>query len=202
MRRALRMAAIGGSVIAVGALALVLRTLNTAGMFLDVTPDFAGTCQTVSGVGAGQDIAVDRQLGLAFVASAVRRPNASDARDGLYVVAVGHPELGAMRLSGVPRDFHPRGISLYRGADGALTLMAVNRRKAGGASVDIFDVTAGFANDGTPRVVLAERASLRSSLFFAPRDVVAVAADRFYLSNAPELGTGFADVLASYCHAG
>lgn len=196
--RAWRMAAIGASVFAVGMLALIARTLNTAGVFSEVTPRFAGVCQSVPGAAGASDIAVDGPAGIAFVAAATRRPHASTARDGLYLVSLAHPERGAARLGGVPKDFHPRGISLYRAPDGGRTLLAVNVRAHGEPSVDIFDVGERSAADGAPHVVLTERASLRSSLFGAPVGIAAVGPDRFYLANARAKGTGFIDLLRRY----
>lgn len=187
MRRGWRIAAIGGSVLAVGVLALVARTLNTAGLFSSVVPGFAGTCQTVRGVVGAEDIAVDRRTGLAFLSATDRW--ARDAgrpapQDGLYVMALDHPELGVRKLAGTPGDFHPHGISLYRAPDGALTLMAVNHRTNGTSSIDIFAVHERPQTDDMPDAMLTETASVQSSLLVRPNDVVATGPDRFYATNS------------------
>ncbi len=199
MRHPWRIVAIASSVIAVGALALVVRTLNTAGVFSTVTPDFAGTCTAVPGITGGEDIAVDRRAGLAFVAATDRRPgHHARGRDGLYLLRIDHPELGAVRLSGTAKDFHPLGISLYRGGDGSLTLMAINRRLSGTPSVDIFDVTLGQTADGAPTASLKERASVRSSALFSPNDIAAVGKNRFYVTNDHMSRTSFGRLLETY----
>ena len=48
--------------------------------------------------------------GKVFVAVASAR--GPDARDGIYALKDGK----LTRLAGTPKDFHPRGISLYHGA--------------------------------------------------------------------------------------
>lgn len=199
MRRAWQIAAIAGSVVAVGALALVVRTLNTAGVFSSVTPAFAGTCQAVHGVVGAEDIAVDRRDGLAFISASDRRPGHPDAgRDGLYIMLIGHPELGVTRLSGTPKDFHPLGIDLYRDAHGELTLMAVNRRHEGQPSIDIFDVAVTKGADGSASAKLSERTSIRSSEIFSPNDVLAVGRNRFYVTNDHMSRTAFGNLLETY----
>ena len=63
--------------------------------------------------------------GKVFVAVASAR--GPDARDGIYVLKDGK----LTKLAGTPKDFHPRGISLYHGPGGSLFLFAVNRRSTG-----------------------------------------------------------------------
>jgi len=200
MRRRWRIAAVAGGVVAVGLLALVLRTLSAAGVFYDVTPGFNGTCRTIGGIVGAEDIAIDRAAGLAFISATDRRaPKAKpSAQDGLYLFRLSHPERGVTRLSGTPKDFHPHGISLYRAADGSLTLMAVNHRSGGTSSVDIFAVTEAKENEVPPAVSLSERASVQSSLIFSPNDVAAVGPDRFYVTNDHTSRTGFGRMLEFY----
>lgn len=199
MRHAWRIAAIAGSVVAVGALALVVRTLNTAGVFTSVTPDFAGTCQAVRGVVGAEDIAMDRRNGLAFISATDRRPGHPNGdRDGIYIMLIAHPELGVTRLAGTPKDFHPLGIDLYRGRNGALTLMAVNRRRHGGPSVDIFAVAVTKAADGSVSATLTERASIRASDIVSPNSVAAIGRNRFYVTNDHMSRTDFGNILETY----
>ena len=199
MRHAWRIAAIAGSVVAERALALVIRTLNTAGVFTSVTPGFSGACQTIHGIAGAEDIAADRRDGLAFISATDRRPGHPDGgRDGLYILQIAHPDLGVTRLTGTPKDFHPLGIGLYRGRDGALTLMAVNRRHSGKPSIDIFAVTVTKAPDGSISAKLMERASIASSEIVSPNDVAAVGPDRFYVTNDHMSRTHFGTILETY----
>lgn len=200
MRRGWRIAAVAGGIAAVLVLALVLRTLNAAGSFTDVTPGFDGSCRTIKGVVGAEDIDIDRSAGLAFISATDRRApkDRPSAQDGLYVFDLAHPERGVARLSGTPRDFHPHGISLYRAPDGSLTLMVVNHRGDGTSSVDIFAVTEAKNADGAPAVSLSERASIRSSLIYSPNDVAAVGPDRFYVTNDHTSRTDFGRTLELY----
>lgn len=200
MRRRWRIAGVAGGVVAVCVLALVLRTLNAAGVFSDLTPAFKGTCRTIGGVVGAEDIAIDREAGLAFISATDRRaqPAKSSAQDGLYLFQFAHPERGVTRLSGAPKDFHPHGISLYRAQGGPLTLMAVNHRRDGTSSIDIFAVTEGKDAVGAPAVSLSERASVHSSLIFSPNDVAAVGPDRFYVTNDHTSRTDFGRMLEIY----
>jgi arylesterase/paraoxonase len=184
MRWSWRVAAIAGAVVAVGALALTVRTLTIAGVFTTVTPHFAGACKDIPGVTGAEDIAADRRDGLVFISASDRRPgHPARSRDGLYTLALAHPELGVTRLSGTPKDFHPLGIALYRAQNGSLTLMAVNIRAHGQPSVDIFNVIITKAADGSTSATLSERTSIRSSVIVHPNDVVATGPNRFYVTN-------------------
>jgi arylesterase/paraoxonase len=167
-------------VLVVGVCALVLRMLTVSGLFVTVTPGFAGTCKTLTGIVGAEDIAVDDKDRLVFLSSTdwrhvMTRPS---ARDGIYTMALDHPEAGFTRLAGVPSDFHPHGISLYRGPDGGLTLMAINHPTPGHSEVTIFDVV--VANGAAK---LTEVGSIQGDLLVSVNDIAAVGRDRFYATN-------------------
>lgn len=185
LRRPWRIAAIIGAVIMVGLIAIVLRTLSVAGVFDDVAPQFAGVCKTVPGVIGAEDIQVDRLFNLAFISATNRRApkGAPDPRDGIYTLQIGRPGAGVVKLAGTPADFHPHGISLYRGRSGALVLMAVNHPTNGPAAVEIFDVNETLDADGAAIATLHHRESATGPLLFSPNDVVAVGSNRFYATN-------------------
>ena len=200
MRHGWRIAAVVGSIVAVGGLALVLRTLNAAGVFSDVTPAFDGSCRTIRGVVGAEDMAIDRRTGLAFISATDRRApkERPSAQDGLYLFDLAHPGRGVSRIAGTPKDFHPHGIDLIRAPDGSLTLMAVNHRADGSSTIDIFAVTESKDADGTPSVTVRERTSVRSSLIFSPNDVAAVGPNRFYVTNDHASRTEFGRMLEIY----
>jgi arylesterase/paraoxonase len=184
MRRSWRIAAIAGGIVAVGVATLAIRTFMIAGVFTTVTPHFSGACKAIYGVIGAEDIAADRQDGLVFLSASDRRPDhPARSRDGLYTLALAHPELGVTRLSGTPKDFHPLGIALYRAQNGLLTLMAVNIRRHGQPSIDIFDVTIAKAGDASASATLRERTSIRSSVIVHPNDVAATGPNSFYVTN-------------------
>ena len=186
MRRKSQIASVVAGVVVVGAVALGFRIMSVAGVFADVTPGFAGTCKTVTGVVGAEDIALDHDSGIAFISATDRRmimAGKSSTQDGIYVMKAGHPEQGITKLEGTPADFHPHGISILRDRDGTLTLMAVNHPLKGPAQVVIFNVMQVFLPDGTSKLFLHHVKTVTDDLLFSPNDVVAVGKDRFYATN-------------------
>ncbi len=195
MRPAARAAITAGSIVLVAMIALGFRTLNALGVFTDVTPGFSGTCSAISGIAGPEDIAIDEKSGLVFVSALDRRAKARgkpSAQDGIYALPLnGAPHL--LKLSGTPVDFHPQGISLVRGADGSLTLMAINHRSDGSNSVEIFDVK----TQGSLR--LSEVGNIESRELVSPNAIAALDRDRFYVTNdhtsTSDLGRALDDLL-------
>jgi arylesterase/paraoxonase len=176
-----RVALVTSAIVVVGAAGLVARTLMMAGMFDEVKP-VPLACAPISGVTGAEDIAIDRTSGLLF-ASAMDRRNFGSKADGIYALALAHPEQGFTKLEGTPSVFHPHGISLFRAADGSLTLMAVNhlgssRRLPDHHAIDIFEV---LVEGGKAR--LNEIGDIQSDKLLHPNDVAAVGKAQFYVTN-------------------
>src|SRR5262249_6065231 len=94
------------------------------GVFSTVPNGAPGSCKVAATVPGVEDIETVNGVTFVSVASA-RGP---DGRDGIYVFADGVLN----KLSGTPKDFHPRGIGSYRSPDGTgIFLLAVNRRSNG-----------------------------------------------------------------------
>jgi len=157
-------------------LGLGLRSLIAAGFFTPIHPGFSGSCRIVTGISGPEDLQIDAPDGLVFISATDRRAVTPDPRDGLYTMSLSHG--GLTRLSGAPADFHPHGLSLYRGPDGRLTLMVVDHHANGVSSIDIFDVT---VKDGAAS--LSARALIEGGLLVHPNDVAAVSPDAFYTTN-------------------
>ena len=189
-----RIAVTAGVIVVVGATALVARTLVMGGMFTEVKP-LALKCDTLTGVTGAEDIAIDRKTGLIFASATDRRatPDRPSKIDGIYVRALAHPENGFVKLAGAPAVFHPHGISLFRAADGSLTLMAVNHISMKQHAVDIFEVKI----DGD-KVSLNEIGDIQSDKLNSPNDVAAVGKERFYVTNDHGSRTPFGMTLESY----
>jgi arylesterase/paraoxonase len=161
-------------------IAIAVRLLNTAGMFTDFKPGFAGSCRQIAGVAGVRDLAVDGADRLLFAAATNTRalPGHPDRRDGIYVLPLSGELRVPARLDGTPHDFHPRGISLARGADGSLTLMTVNRHAGGGSSIDVFSVA---IRNGMP--TLTQTGTIESDELISPDAIAALDQDRFYVTN-------------------
>ena len=193
MRPAIRAAITAGAIVAVGLIALTVRSLTAFGVFTDVVPGFAGTCSAIAGVSGPEDIAIDEKSGLAFVSALDRRAKARGkpaVQDGLYVLALNGPA-HLTKLVGTPGNFHPHGISLVRTPDGTLVLMAINHRSDGTHSVDIFDVK--IAPDG--QVMLGETGSIQGGQLVSPNAIAALDGSRFYITNDHTSASAFGRML-------
>ncbi len=98
---------------------------------------------------------------------------------------------GLTRLSGAPKDFHPRGLGIYRSPDGSgIFLLAVNRHAQAindntRFSIDSFEVT----NPKTTPALVAQ-GTIEGGLLTDPQDVAAAGPGAFYVSNGSG-GAGF-----------
>jgi arylesterase/paraoxonase len=163
----------GLMILAVAAVAFFAgRILWANGLFSSAPAGFLGSCKIAALVPGIEDIEIANGVTFVSVASA----RGSDARDGIYVLG----EDGKLtKLTGAPKDFHPRGIGLYRSPDGSgIFLMAVNRRSSGRFSVDSFEVT----NPGTSPALVAQ-GTIEGGLLTDPQDVAAAGPGAFYVSN-------------------
>ncbi|HEY8254016.1 MAG TPA: hypothetical protein VIG39_05210 [Rhizomicrobium sp.] len=168
MRRPLRTGR-GVAIMTVVALVVFVgRALWANGLFASVPTGFAGSCKTQAAVPGIEDM--EAAGGKVFVAVASAR--GPDGRDGIYVFKDG--KLG--KLAGTPKDFHPRGISIFHGPGGSLYLFAVNRRSSGRFSIDSFEI----AQDDT---VLTPQGTIEGGLLTDPQDVAAAGPGAFYVSN-------------------
>jgi len=192
MRLSRRIATVAAAVVLVGAVGLILRTLDAMGLFTEgQSPVPCQAARMIGNASDTQDMQYDPASNTVFIAAASRRTGASSSQDGLYVYTPGVSRAPA-RLAGTPADFHPRGISLFRSADGSLALIAINYPERGIPGIDVFDVNSGA------RVQLHERESVSGDLLVSPTAVVAVDKDRFYVTNEHTSRSSFALALERY----
>jgi hypothetical protein len=168
------------------------RILWANGLFSNAPTGFFGSCKAVASVPGVEDIETANGVTFVSVASA-RGP---DPRDGVYILSDG----GSLtRLSGTPKDFHPRGIGIYRSPDGSgIFLLAVNRHARAinetlRFSIDSFEVT----NPKTNPALVAQ-GTIMGGLLIDPQDVAAAGPGAFYVSN----GTGGSSILRALADYG
>ena len=101
-----------------------------------------------------------------------------DPRDGLYALKLSDPIAAPVKLDGAPKDFHPHGVTLYRGDKGEETLLVINHRRDGSHAVESFGLS---YDNGAAK--LTARASVGGGLLVSPNDLAAVASDHFYVTN-------------------
>ncbi len=194
MRPIVRAALTVGAVLAAVVVAVVVRSLNDYGVFTDLTPGFAGTCVTIPNIHGPEDIAIDAPSGWAFISAMDRyafNAGKPSPQDGLYALRVGSSPPAVSKLTGVPKDFHPHGISLVRG--GGLALLVINHRSDHTNSIEIFDVAADKSG-----VVLHHTGSIASGALTTPNAIAAVDPDHFYVVNDHGSAAAFGRMLEDY----
>lgn len=170
-RRAWRMTAV---MLVLALVFFIGRMLWANGLFSSTQTGFSGSCRVLSNIPGATDIEVAG--GMAYVAVA----NARGPRDADGIYALPLDGTGRLtKLPGTPKDFHPRGLGLYRSPDGSgVFLLAVNRRSTGRFSIDSFEVT----NPATTPALVSQ-GTISSGLLTDPQDVAASGAGSFYVSN-------------------
>lgn len=182
-----RMALTGAALVAVLVAGAVFHTLLAHGVFNAVENGFAGQCRVIAGPAGPEDIAVDPVSKMAILSATDRRALNSgkpSKADGLYAYAYGVAGAKPVKLSGTPANFHPHGISLYRGADGKLTLYVINHPYKAQNAVVSFCVAIA---DG--KVQLTETGFIGSDLLKSPNAIAAVDETRFYVVNDHTVGS-------------
>jgi arylesterase / paraoxonase len=161
---------------------LYVRFYAAAGQFTTLTAamEVPADCTVIQSVPGPEDIVIDHERGIAFVAATDRRAvmaGANNVRGGIYAIDLqGDRETWALRplTPHVPVAFQPHGIGLYIDDAGKRTLAAVNHAN-GVHTIELFDV----AEDS----ILAHRATVQDDLLISPNDVQPVGHDAFYATN-------------------
>ena len=176
----------GRAVIVLAIVALLSATgrgLWANGLFSGAVTSSGGVCKPVATLAGVQDM--EAANGTVFVSVAGKTPSAAD---GIYAM----PQAGGapVKLEGGPKDFHPRGLGLFRTPDGkGLFLFAVNKHSGASApagathnevrfSIDSFAVT-----DPATAPKLVAQGTVEGGLLINPQDVAAVSPTSFYVAN-------------------
>lgn len=195
-RRWLRLTLLGLAVLAAGTGAFTLRLLWRAGAFKSIEPHFSGRCRLIEGAVGSEDLTIDERSGRAYISSTDRRAAMAGApRPGaIYAYDLDAPDATPVNLTpdaGV--GFQPHGLSLWPRADGSAVLFVINHPAPSSGwprhTVEIFDV--GPAG-------LTHRATLTDPRLVMPNDLVAVAEDRFYLTNTHANPLGWRQTMETY----
>jgi arylesterase/paraoxonase len=174
---------------------IIFRILNAAGYFNEVTPHFAGKCQTVEGVVGAEDMELDRATGVLFLSSQDRRPAADGTykSGAIYLALVDKPEMSPVPLIENDDTFHPHGLSLFVDKTDRKTLAVVNHTGTGD-EVRLFDVT------DTPddAVKLTLRRTITHPLMRSLNDVTLISHEAFYATNDHGSETEFGKFLETW----
>jgi len=187
----LRRLSIVAVVLVVIVAAALLRTLWLAGQFRTLDPHFDGTCVPVEGIVGAEDITIDPRTGVAYLSAYDRRAAKAGRMGGggihAYDLGSRSPRARNLTPEAAP-DFQPHGISLHVDRDGSDVLFVINHA-AGRHTIEIYEVRNG---------VLWHRETLSDPLLLSPNDLVAVASDRFYVTNDHGNPEGFRRTLEEY----
>lgn len=137
-------------------------------------------CRVIEAPAGPEDLEIDERTGIAILSATDRRN--PGARGGLWTLDLNDPDAVPQRLQhDGPGDFRPHGLSLVR-VGNALHAWVVNHPE-GGHTVESFllDLAANRA---------VHRATVRGDALVSPNDVVAVDAERFYVTNDHGLPPG------------
>lgn len=171
---------------------LLYNMIPASGVFANLQPKLADRCRAVKVFPGTEDVTIDEETGIAFISADDRRATAAGApvQGGVYALRLD----GSDRVSKVSPDsfgeFHPHGISLWRGADGRKRLFAINHTIADGHKVEIFDVGYAGALLHVDTVAFPEMSS--------PNDLVGVGPRSFYVTNDRGFTSGFMETLEAY----
>jgi arylesterase / paraoxonase len=189
VRRALGIAALV-LVAVIGVVAY--RIVTRSGMLRTIEPHQSGTCRTVGGVVGAEDVTIDPTTMTAYLSSDDRRARAARTpkRGEIYGLDLHRGDaLPEPLTAGVPADFHPHGISLWHGPEGAKRLFVINHKQAGGNEVLVYDVGAGG---------LTLRETVTHEQLLSPNDLVATGPRQFYASNDRGYREGMMATLEAY----
>jgi hypothetical protein len=161
------------ALVIVAAISALVRGIWVNGVFSGVKSGFSGVCQVAANLPGIQDM--ESANGALFLSvGSARGPG---PEDGIYAMPLsgGNP----VKLAGGPKDFHPRGIGLYREPGSAsLLLFAVNHRSSGRFSIDAFEV-----KDPAATPALVAQGTIESGLLINPQDVAVANPFQFYVAN-------------------
>jgi arylesterase/paraoxonase len=170
------------AVFVLAAIGLAIRYEVVQGLFTGITPVTPGVCRAIaSGLQGPSDFAIDAAHNAIFVSSRNRGAGRadSDPHDGLYLLKLNDPSAAAVKLTGMPTDFHPDGLTLSRTPDGNETLLVIDHAHSGAQVAVILSLT--YDGD-TPK--LSQQTAVQSRQLTDPYDLAAVGPNQFYVTNA------------------
>lgn len=171
---------------------MLWNIVPASGVFARLQPRLIDKCQAVAVFPGTEDVTIDPEIGIAFISADDRRATFAGApvQGGIYALRMD----GSGRVMKVSPDsfgeFHPHGLSLWRGDDGRKRLFVINHTKDDGDKVEIFDVGTGGALMHVDSVVFPQMSS--------PNDVLGVGPRSFYVTNDKGIKEGFLSQVEAY----
>ena len=174
----------------------LLRLAWLGGVFTRIAPHFAGHCRLIEGPVGPEDLTIDAPARRAFVSASDRRAMAAGrpVPGAIWSYALDPVDAAPVNLTpDAGLYLQPHGISLWREPDGRAALFVVNHPAPGHGwpahTIEVYDVAG---------ETLVHRATLTDPRLVMPNDLVAVALDRFYVTNTHAHGPGRLQALETY----
>lgn len=166
---------------------VLFKVGQASGQFVSLETVLADRCESIEVAPGPEDIEIDHETGIAYIAATNRRIVDRHPRGAIFMLDLNDPNSMPVEILGQdPADFYSHGISLWRGPEGNLRLFAINHPEAGEA-VEIFDVEA----DG--RLIHTE--TIKAPEMLALNDLVAVGPRQFYATNDQKYKEGIGAAL-------
>jgi arylesterase/paraoxonase len=154
--------------------------LVRGGAFDPVVESLPAQCQQVSiEAGSAEDIAVDRNTGMAYLSVLNRRGlvNGLNVKGTILQLDLNNiEEVSKSALSTTPDGFRPHGISLLHLASGAQRLFVINHAYGEQEKIEIFERPAAEG-------LFTHVETLSDPLLTHPNDIAAVGPRQFYIAN-------------------
>lgn len=163
-----------------------------SGVFAGLKPKLIDQCRAVSVFPGTEDVTIDPELGVAFISADDRRATlaGNPVQGGVYVLRLDGSDRVMKASPDSFGEFHPHGLSLWRGQDGRKRLFVINHTEREGNKVEIFDVGLGGALMHVDSIAFPEMIS--------PNDVLGVGPRSFYVTNDKGMTEGFMRQVEAY----
>jgi arylesterase/paraoxonase len=161
--------------IIIGFLAFIIKTLNDAGEFKQISPHFEGACISIIGSVGAEDITILKN-GLAIISSDDRRQtlDGKPVQGSIFSYDLNADSPFLINLTKeLNIDFHPHGISVYEKGNGSFIIAVVNHSQKGHA-IEIFE----YGDAG-----LSHEKTITDPLLISPNDLVFINETQMYITN-------------------
>jgi arylesterase/paraoxonase len=167
----------------------IVSTLYVAGSFKSINPRQAETVEVIRGIYGPEDMDMDEAKGRLYISSSNRwrTQRGLASADAIWVLDVDSSASPHRLATDFGAEFHPHGISFLR-QDSMAWLLVVNHNAAG-------DFVEAFSIAGD---TLHHIRSYSDKELCCPNDVVAVAPDKFYVTNDHGTTKGFWRTVEDY----
>ena len=185
-----KIALYGAIILGVVTIWMLSVLLPLSGVFANLEPKLASSCERVDIFPGTEDLAINRKTNTVFVSATDRRSNDRGTTGGIFTFDLDKLDIVKRVSPSQMSDFQPHGISLWHGEDGETRLFVINHLLSGEDAVEIFKVG--------PDGMLTHVDTIAFDAMTSPNDVHAVGPRQFYATNDKGYKEGLLYVLEQY----